>query len=277
MDDLDNLGYSILCDIAEHPSGEWSCIAFNDMVYVLDPAWTILREFEGTADINMICSEDRIFVSENTHAQFAVMDAGAVRSLDVNGVRIAEHISEDGDLGPDVPAFGYAELALGPDHLLFVVGFHADDEEAVVVALDTRDLRIRFSFGRDVFQSMVYGMAVGGEELYVGEEDGWVHAFSLTGQHLRKMEINVRPQEIRYHDGRLYVLEKASNSIGVPVGMGKRIIVLTPEGEELQIFTNPDDEGEPLPLHHIFIVGGRLIVCGRAGSGEDRFFALKGL
>ena len=166
----------------------------------------------------------------------------------------------------------------------------------MVVALDTRDLRKRFHFGDKVFTSMVYGMALVEDTLCVGEENGWLHFFSLTGEHLRKMAPlgsdprfhnlgMASPNHIRYFGGQLYITERFSEQPDIPAG--QRILVFTPEGERLQVFRHRDENGALLSIRHIAVVGSRLLVLARTGTGSNEvhassldrrsLFALKGL
>ena len=277
--------------IAEHPSGDWLCIALQGVsydMYIVDSAFQILKKLSHSV-YDATVSEDRIF--------YSWMYSPRVISLDVNGfAQSAEHTLQAGDLGPDVPALdGYAELVVAPNHLLFAIGFSFEDDDhgvvSVVVALDTRDLRVRFHFGGDnVFASMVYGMALVEDMLCVGEEHGWLHFFSLTGEHLRKMAPlgstslgTASPFQIRYFGGQLYITERFPEQPDIPAG--QRILVFTPEGERLQVFRHRDEDGALVPdvsMKNIAVVGSRLLVLARtpsnaAGALLLKLFALKGL
>ena len=276
--------------MAEHPSGDWSCMAIDGKMFIVDSAFQILKALDCTAFcVDATVSEDRIFISS--------LNPPRVISLDVNGfAQSAEHTLQDGDLGPDVPALdGYAELVVAPNHSLFAVFFASEaDDQSVVMALDTRDLRKRFHFGGNVFTSVVYGMALVEDTLCVGEEGGWLHFFSLTGEHLRKMAPlgsdprfhilgMASPLNIRYFGGRLYITERFPEQPDIPAG--QRILVFTPEGERLQVFRHRDEDGALVPdvsMKNIAVVGSRLLVLARtpsnaAGALLLKLFALKGL
>ena len=161
----------------------------------------------------------------------------------------------------------------------------------MVVALDTHDLRKRFHFGDKVFTSMVYGMALVEDTLCVGEENGWLHFFSLTGEHLRKMAPlgstslgTASPLNIRYFGGQLFITERFPDE-QPDIPAGERILVFTPEGERLQVFRHRDEDGALVPdvsMKNIAVVGSRLLVLARtpsnaAGALLLKLFALKGL
>ena len=118
----------------------------------------------------------------------------------------------------------------------------------------------------------------------------WLHFFSLTGEHLRKMAPlgsdprfhilgMASPLNIRYFGGQLYTTERFHEQPDVPEG--RRILVFTPEGERLQVFRQRDEGAlvpADVPIKHIAVVGSRLLVLARiVGSERRAMFALKGL
>ena len=102
-------------------------------------------------------------------------------------------------------------------------------------------------------------MAAVGDELYVGDRQGFcLQVFSLAGQHLREVRGDFRqPHSILHFHGRLYLVEHdgaIEKELDDDVDdddeeewpqarheAGKRIVVLSPEGETLQVWKPPEN------------------------------------
>ena len=130
-------------------------------------------------------------------------------------------------------------------------------EQDEVLAFDASTLELRLRFGGGKFKREAYGMAVVGEELYVGDRTAWsLHVFSLAGEHLRELFGEWRePNQLLHVDGRLYlteqlreidedeVWEQEDDEDEWPYARreaGRRIFVLTPEGQTLQVWKMPE-------------------------------------
>ena len=93
----------------------------------------------------------------------------------------------------------YYGVVVGPNGLVYVNAFFDGDSEVLeqpvdlseaIVALDAVTLEQRLHFGRGVFDGEVYGLAVVGDELYVGDRSGRsIRVFSLAGEHLREISV----------------------------------------------------------------------------------------
>ena len=103
-----------------------------------------------------------------------------------------------------------------------------------------------------------------------------LQVFSLSGEHRRDITGAFwRPCIVKHFDGRLYVVENEDPPDEIPdevcAKLGKRIFVLTPQGETLQVY----DMREGRIVDAMAVVGRKLIVCA-GGDGEDMFYALVG-
>ena len=192
-----------------------------------------------------------------------------------------------------------------------------------IVVLDSRTLAERRRFGASVFAGgsgapfrgslSSLALAVVGKELYVAgaSHHGHMHVFSFAGEHLRDITGGWRQVDtVLHHYGRLYVSEYAGRG-EEPVAnepdideededtwpeekkqAGKRILVLTPRGDTLQVWKPPRPEGHHVDriafVKNMAIFGRKLVVdiCYDCVDGEDgaeiesaewRLLALKGI
>ena len=121
-------------------------------------------------------------------------------------------------------------------------------------------------------------MAVVGDELYVSDyARDCIHAFSFAGEHLREIRGDWHsPQELCFANERLYLIEQKADDDGPE---GKRIFVLTPQGETLQIYS---DLPNVQRLDRLAVFGGKLLVTAwltneHGQDGDGHIFALQGL
>ena len=139
---------------------------------------------------------------------------------------------------------------LGPDGLLFCVLFDEDDEtQDEIVALDAQTLQPRYQFGLSLLKDAT-GLVVVGEELFVCDKDNdRLQVFSLAGEHRRSITGEWKqPTGLCLVEDRLYLVEEADNEVeeeGEQLAIifsgqqGRRIVVLSLQGEILQVYTNP--------------------------------------
>ena len=166
-----------------------------------------------------------------------------------------------------------------PGGLLFAVSTPSDaseyeDEDGLrdeVFAFDALTLHQCFRFGRGIFQSEAYCMAVVGDELYVGDCRGCaLQVFSLTGQYLRQICGDWRqPRALSHFNGRLYLVEMDGTAedgqdeeTWCPARheAGKRILVLTPEGQRLQVWKPPELPNGPGRVERMAICRNEMLV-----------------
>ena len=137
---------------------------------------------------------------------------------------------------------------LAPGGLLFCVLFDEEDpEQDEIVALDAQTLQPRYRFGLSLLDD-VSGMVVVDEELFVCDTaNNRIQVFSLTGEHRRSITGEwKRPGALCLVKDRLYLIEESDDEEdekGEPVNplcvCGRRIFVLSLQGETLQVYTNP--------------------------------------
>ena len=135
---------------------------------------------------------------------------------------------------------------LGPGGLLFCnLYYEEDDTQDEIVALDAQTLQPRHRFGLSLL-NYACGVAVVGEELFVCDTgNDRLQVFSLAGEHRRSITGEwKRPLSLCFVKDRLYLVEKADvdeDGEGELVNplRGRRIFVLSLQGETLQVYTHP--------------------------------------
>ena len=274
--------------MAAHPSGETMAITqqnSSNAIGILDPSFQQLRRIITPSYVVSMCfSEDRLFACT----------CGTLISYCLESSEEVARFNEE-----ELDYTAYYGVVVGPNGLVYVNAFFDGDSEVLeqpvdlseaIVALDAVTLEQRLHFGRGVFDGEVYGLAVVGDELYVGDRSGRsIRVFSLAGEHLREIKGDWRePSSLAYYHNRLYLTEKTGEGEewrGADEGedpddeetwsegkksAGKRIFALTPEGETLQVW--PTDR----PVANLVVFGRKLIAqVGVFGARE--LIALKGI
>ena len=120
-----------------------------------------------------------------------------------------------------------------------------DPAQNEIIDLDAQTLQLRHRFGLSHLNS-VGGMVVAGEELFVC--DTWndrLQVFSLAGEHRRSITGEWdRPEALCFVKDRLYLIEDhdyekdEEGELINPLG-GRRIFVLSLQGDTLQVYTHP--------------------------------------
>jgi hypothetical protein len=93
---------------------------------------------------------------------------------------------------------------------------------------------------------------------------------SFDGSPLRRFETGAVPRSLLWFDGRLYLIECATKS-----GAGKRIMVLSPEGDTLEVYRprhiidTGDEEGDDVLLTSLAAFDDKLVVTALQ-RGVDR-------
>ena len=136
---------------------------------------------------------------------------------------------------------------LAPGGTLFCV-LYGDEEQDEIVALDAQTLQPRHRFGLSLLKDACT-MVVVGEELFVCDRgNGRLQVFSLGGEHRRSiMGEWKRPEALCFVKDRLYLVEQVDNASVDEWGelmnplQGRRIFVLSLQGETLQVYTHPDE------------------------------------
>ena len=141
-----------------------------------------------------------------------------------------------------------SSLTLAPGGLLLCLLYDEfDDMQDEIVALDAQTLQPRHRFGLSLLNE-AWGMAVVGEELFVCDYDNdRLQVFSLAGEHRRSITGDwKRPLTLCFVKDRLYLVEEATNSKDEEGNLisplrGRRIFVLSLQGDTLQVYTHPDE------------------------------------
>ena len=137
-------------------------------------------------------------------------------------------------------------LTLAPGGLLFcVLGDDDDPEQEEIIALDAQTLQPRYRFGLSLLDD-VSGMVVVGEELFVcNTGNNRLQVFSLAGEHRRSITGEwKRPTGLCLVNDRLYLVEEADEEedeegeLVYPL-QGRRIFVMSLQGDTLQVYKNP--------------------------------------
>ena len=134
---------------------------------------------------------------------------------------------------------------LAPGGLLFCVLSNDEDyTQDEIIALDAQTLQPRYQFGLSLLND-ARGMAVVGEELFVCDKDNdRLQVFSLAGEHRRSITGEwKRPTGLCLVEDRLYLVEEAGYEVDEEGELtsplyGRRILVLSFQGDTLQVYTN---------------------------------------
>ena len=125
----------------------------------------------------------------------------------------------------------------------------ADDDGDEIIALDAQTMQLRHRFGRGLLSDAEH-LAVVGDELYVCDAgNDRLQVFSLTGEHRRSITGEWRsPMSLCFAKDRLYLVEEGreEDEDGESVDpafplQGRRILVLSLQGDILQVVTHPTE------------------------------------
>jgi len=159
---------------------------------------------------------------------------GNIASLTHGGTQVAESNTDK----------WISSFVLGPGGLLFCTLYEpGDPEQGEIVALDAQTLQPSHRFGLSLLND-VCGLAVVGEELFVcSYGNDRLQVFSLAGEHRRSITGEwKRPLALCFVKDRLYLVENANDEgeegeLVDPL-QGRRIFVLSLQGDTLQVYTN---------------------------------------
>jgi len=161
-------------------------------------------------------------------------DAGLLRTQDNVDTLVAEYDARRIH-GPEYDRCIY-NMVLGPEGALFAEGVDA------LVCLDADTLTERFRFGEDFFDEDGYlaGLAVFNDEVYAADSsEPCVRVFSLTGEYRREVRGAFHKiTSMVCANERLYVAEypTADEEKDPTRKCGRRILMLSPNGETLQVY-----------------------------------------
>ena len=169
---------------------------------------------------------------------------------------------------------------LAPGGLLFCVLVDDDDDtHDEIIALDALTLQPRNQFGLSLL-NCACGMAVVGEELFVCDKgNDRLQVFSLAGEHRRSITGEWKlPQLLCLVKDRLYLVEdkdREEDEDGELIypQQGRRIFVLSLQGETLEVYTNPV-EGQTIDALCCF--DGKLLATVQDNQAHFGVMALAG-
>ena len=207
-------------------------VSAGSTVRILSRSMSTMDAFECDGEDNGSIAADEQFVYMN------VFGEKRLRRLTHAGSEDAEF--RDQDMFIICPT-------LAPGGLLFCVLIEQEDEEQdQIIALDAQTLQPRYRFGLSLLND-VRGMVVVGEELFVCDTgNGRIQVFSLDGEHRRSITGEwKRPIALCFVNDRLYLVEQDADEEMDEEGeliyplQGRRIFVLSLQGDTLQVYTNP--------------------------------------
>ena len=215
------------------PGGDEQLVVRADRtVRILARDMSIVSDFELSTPpgaLSIAASEESIYATIN--------DGDYIACLTHDGTKVASY--ED-------PQKRITDPVLAPGGLLFCVLYEdGDGELEEIVALDAQTLQPRHRFGLSLLKE-AGGMAVVGEELFVCDcGNDRLQVFSLAGEHRRSITGEwKRPAALCFVKDRLYLVEEqdyVEDEDGELVDplCGRRIFVLSLQGETLQVYTHP--------------------------------------
>ena len=203
----------------------------------------------------------------------SALDTEVVAWAHYDGTEVARY--EDPDKGIATPT-------LAPGGLLFCSLFAVDAEDNSthdeIVALDAQTLQPRHRFGLSLLNE-AWGMAVVGEELFVCDSgNDRLQVFSLAGEHRRSITGEWKqPLALCFVKDRLYLIEEQDYLVeeGELVNplAGRRIFVLSLQGDTVQVYTHPV-EGQL--FNHLCCFDGKLL-APVLDRGDGLFAGVVGL
>ena len=210
--------------MAATPDGRLVALAPTGL-HILDRSMRVLQKVAGEYYGFIAASDDSVF-----HVR-----------TDGEGGEMLHRSSHDGTVEAEFQLEGYDLYfpVLAPGGLLFcMIYVDNDDYENEIIALDAQTLQLRHRFGLGLLNDAGQ-LAVGGDELYVCDTNNHrLQVFSLTGEHRRSIVGEWRsPKRLCFAKDRLYLVEDSHRD----PPQGRRILVLSLQGDILQVVTHPTE------------------------------------
>ena len=204
-------------------------------VHILDSSMHVLQTLTGAEYGGLIAASDDSFFDCRS-------DGEALRRSSYDGTVHAEYQLE---------GYSFYCPVLAPGGLLFCVicensEGENDVEPDAIIAVDAQTLQLRHRFGLGLLDD-AHQLAVVGDELYVCDtNNNRLQVFSLTGEHRRSVMGEWRsPKYLCFAKDRLYLVERDptedpdGDDVDADSLQGRRILVLSLQGEILQVVTHP--------------------------------------
>ena len=208
------------------PDGRLVVVA-DARVHILDRSMRVLQTVAGEYYGAFAASDDSIFYVQNSD------DEDTLHRFLQDGTAQAEYQLQG-------RSFDFPLLAGG---LLFcVIWIGGEGEQDEIIALDAQTLQLRHRFGLGLL-NFARHLAVVGDELYVCDKlNHRLQVFTLTGEHRRSITGEWRlPECLCCAKDRLYLVEAEDYSSEAYAFQGRRILVLSLQGEVLQVVTHPTE------------------------------------
>jgi hypothetical protein len=230
----------LTCDMAMAgtPDGRL-VVSTRHKVHILDRSMRVLQTVAGEYGHGSNAASDDSWI-------FSCPRASSLCRSTYDGTTVAEYRLEDYEFHCPV---------LAPGGLLFgAIYIDGEDDRDEIIALDAQTLQLRHRFGRGLLNDAGQ-LAVGGDELYVCDAGNHsLQVFSLTGEHCRSITGEWRsPRLLCCVKDHLYLVEREpdmedreADEDGEPVEpafplQGRRILVLSLQGDILQVVTHPTE------------------------------------
>jgi hypothetical protein len=222
--------------MARTPDGRL-VVAAGLKVHILDRSMRVLQTVPGEYGGLIAASDDSIFST--------CPRASSLHSSTYRGTTAAEYRLED---------YTFSCPVLAPGGLLFCVIYEqGEDDGDEIIALDAQTLQLRHRFGRGLLNNVEH-LAVVADELYVCDAGNHrLQVFSLIGEHRRSITGEWRsPLWLCFAKDRLYLIERVEDEDhegdedgesvepAFPL-QGRRILVLSLQGDILQVVTHPTE------------------------------------
>jgi len=215
--------------VSATPDGRLAVVG-DARVHILDRSMRLLQTVACENYVSIAASDDSIFHTHERSLHRTSQDGTAQVEYELEG-----------------RSFDFPLLA--PGGLLFCVLWkndydppHYDDAQDEIIALDAQTLQLRHRFGLGLLDN-AHQLAVVGDELFVCDTgNDRLQAFSLTGEHRRSITGEWRsPMLLCCAKDRLYLVEREEDDEEAYESQGRRILVLSLQGDVLQVVTHPSE------------------------------------
>ena len=263
--------------MAAIPGDDEKLVVCSDTtVTILDRSMSIVTSF---IDVVTKCDNEvtGYIVADEQSLYISTVNNGQHQRLTHDGIELASY-----DIGEDPDGFDYEGHCpvLAPGGLLFCVHLVYDDEADdwdefeqhetwdEIIALDAHSMQLRYRFGKSLLNGAC-GLAVVGEELFVCDKlNDRLQVFSLAGEHRRSITGEWKqPSSLCVMKDRLYLVEKRPypreygpspyEDKQIP---GRRIFVLSLQGETLQVYPVPAHNPNSFSRGDLCCFDGKLLV-----------------
>jgi len=199
-------------------------------VRILDRSMRVLQ--------TVACEGDEDLIAASDESIFHVVGSGGLHRFSHDGTPAAEY---------ELEGWVFYSPVLAPGGLLFCVICPDDAEPGrdEIIALDAQTLQPRHRFGLGLL-NLATQLAVVGDELFACDTGNHrLQVFSLAGEHRRSITGEWKsPLSLCFAKDRLYLVERERGGNEDEDGdefQGRRILVLSLQGDLLQVVTHPTE------------------------------------